>query len=98
MKNELDLALLYDNRLHIIECKTRHYNAEEEDAAEALYKLATLVRQLGGIRARAMLVSHYPLNKADRRRAEVLDIQVVDGRNVRDFRSRLCQWLGVDTV
>ncbi|SFD09795.1 protein of unknown function [Microbulbifer thermotolerans] len=98
VKNELDLALLYDNRLHIIECKTRHYNAEEEDAAEALYKLATLVRQLGGIRARAMLVSHYLLNKADRRRAEVLDIQVVDGRNVRDFRSRLCQWLGVDTV
>lgn len=94
VKNELDLALLRHNRLYLIECKTRQFKDGEPDAASALYKLATLSKQIGGNQSRAMLVSFYELRPYDKERARALGVAVVDGPQVlKNFKSHLAQWL-----
>lgn len=89
--NEIDVAALYDNRLHVIECKTRVFH--DDVATETLYKLATLKRELGGIRARGLLVSYQPVEPRHRERAALLDVQLVAGDELRELPSKLERWL-----
>ena len=93
--NELDLALLLDNRLHIVECKTKKWD-DKGPGAEALYKLDTLKDLLGGLNARAMLISYQPLPDRDRQRAVDLRIEVCAGRGLHRLREKLRQWLGLE--
>lgn len=94
--NELDIAVLYDNRFYLVECKTRHFNSKgDPEVEEALYKLATLRRNVGGLYGKGLLVSAYPLADKHKRRAAALDIAVCDGANgVAGIRSHLRNWLG----
>ncbi|HHH47754.1 MAG TPA: DUF1887 family protein [Gammaproteobacteria bacterium] len=89
--NELDVAFLHDNRLHIIECKTRRFreNGEESAGAEALYKLDTLRDLMGGLQARAMLISYRDLSGHDRSRAADLGIRVCAGSQLHHLRQHL---------
>jgi len=60
VKNEIDVAFLKDNRLYLIECKTKVFSNRHpvhSEGAQALYKLDSLKDLLGGLQARAMLVS-----------------------------------------
>jgi hypothetical protein len=94
--NELDLALLLDNRLHIIECKTKKWE-EHGPGANALYRLDTLKDLLGGLNARAMLISYRKLPKHDRQRAADLRIDVCAGRDLHHLKGKLRHWLGLGT-
>ncbi|WJW76673.1 DUF1887 family CARF protein [Thiohalobacter sp. IOR34] len=89
--NELDVAFLCNNRLHIIECKTRQFKGEGEDndSAQALYKLDTLRDLMGGLQARAMLVSYQDLEPHDRTRAADLNIAVCAGAQLRNLRASI---------
>ncbi len=93
--NELDLALLYDNRFYLIECKTRNFTDQGDPDVEAtLYKLAALRRNVGGIHGKSMLVSAYPIRDKHKRRAAALDIEIVDGASaVANFQALLKDWL-----
>lgn len=95
VKNELDVAFLRNNRLHIIECKTAKLSKAGEDApaAEALYKLDTLGDLLGGLQARAMLVSFKPFKDTHRRRAKAIDIHVCAGEELKTLENRIRQWI-----
>jgi hypothetical protein len=92
--NELDLALLLDNRLHIIECKTKKWE-KNGPGANALYRLDTLKDLLGGLNARAMLISYRKLPKHDRQRAADLRIDVCAGRDLHQLKGKLRHWLGL---
>ena len=96
VRNELDVALLRDNRLHIIECKTKRFPEAGEDSAgaEALYKLDTLRDLMGGLQARAMLVSFQGLKESHRRRAADLRIEVCAGGELQALKGRLRSFLG----
>jgi len=89
--NELDVAFLRNNRLHLIECKTRKFRGQGEDApgAEALYKLDTLADLTGGLQARAMLVSFQDIAGHDRGRARDLRIAVCGGNQLRHLERHL---------
>ena len=89
--NELDVVFLRNNRLHIIECKTRRFSEAGENSAgaEALYKLDSLRDLMGGLQARAMLVSYRPLPGHDRTRADDLGITVCAGNQLRHLRRHL---------
>lgn len=89
--NELDVAFLRNNRLHIIECKTMRFQGKGEDSAgaETLYKLDSLRDLMGGLKARAMLVSYRDLPDYDRTRAQDLGIQVCAGTQLRHLSDRL---------
>jgi hypothetical protein len=95
VKNEIDVALLAGNRLFLIECKTRRFDSEDEQngaASGALYKLKTL-RDLGGLKTRAMLVSYQSLPDYEKDRAAAMDISVVEGRQLTGLRERILRWV-----
>ncbi len=93
--NEIDVACLADNRLYLIECKTRQWKGKEAGmaGAQALYRLDTLSDLLGGLQARTMLVSYRDLPPYDRQRAADLRIAVCAGRDLRNLRACLAAWI-----
>ncbi len=93
--NELDVVFLADNRLYVIECKTRVFSGKKTNtsASEAIYKLATLKRELGGSQAKAMFVSYYPVRDEDKRRADLLGVEICTGRQLQELSSRLRKWI-----
>lgn len=94
IKNEMDIAILKDNRLYIIECKTHHdKTAVNNKNTQALYKLDSLKDLLGGLQARAMLVSFNPPNKHDLQRAGDLNIAVSAYRDLANLKEKLTQWI-----
>lgn len=103
VKNELDVAFIADNRLYILECKTKRYESGHyEDkartydtpGADTLYKLDTLKSILGGIRSRVMLVSYHPLSKWDMQRAKDLDVTVCTAGALPRLDDIIKRWLG----
>lgn len=95
VRNELDVAFLHRNRLHVIECKTGNLRADDGARAnEALFKLAENSRRLGGLASRGMLVSYRRLRDAEVRLANLLQIEVVHGREVPRLSERLRAWCG----
>lgn len=90
-KNEIDLALLHNNQLYLIECKTRRFYSGKA-GSQALYKLDCL-RDLGGVMTKTMLVSYNKLGQSDSRRAADLGITVVTGGKLRNIEERLQKWL-----
>jgi hypothetical protein len=83
-KNEIDVMFLADNRLYLVECKTRRFlndHPGNPSGAETLYKLDALT-ELGGLRARGILVTYQPLPKWDLQRAKDLNIQLVEGQEI----------------
>lgn len=96
VRNELDVATLVENRLYLIECKTRSWRQDGPNGgpgAEALYRLDTLADLLGGLQARAMLVSYLDLPAHTSRRAADLRIRVCAGVRLPELRQHLGNWL-----
>jgi len=54
--NELDIVIMANNKLHLIECKTKKFDKGEGN--QVIYKLDSLTDLLGGIQARAALISY----------------------------------------
>lgn len=93
VKNELDVAVISNNRLHLVECKTQRYNEMDGKDADVLYKLDSLRDLIGGLQGRAMLVSFNQLGKAARARAKELNIHYCCGTELKNLQSRLQDWL-----
>ena len=91
IKNEIDIALIKNNHLHLIECKTKRYKMEND--ADVLYKLDSLCDLMGGLQGRAMLVSFNPLNEASRARAKELKIQLCCHTQLSNLESHIKNWL-----
>jgi hypothetical protein len=71
-----------------------------DDGDDTLYKLESLKDLLGGLQARAMLVSFRPLRYNDITRAEDLGLALIGPDELKDLRTHLTQWFkgagGVD--
>ncbi len=89
VRNELDVATVVNNKLHIIECKTK---GMRDDGDDTLYKLESLRDLLGGIQARAMLVSFRPLRHNDITRAEDLGLALIGPDELKDLKFHLTTW------
>lgn len=89
VRNELDVASVVNNKLHIIECKTK---GMRDDGDDTLYKLESLRDLLGGLQARAMLVSFRPLRHNDITRAEDLGLALIGPDELKDLKSHLANW------
>ncbi|MDV7103045.1 DUF1887 family protein [Vibrio sp. TH_r3] len=89
VRNELDVATVVNNKLHIIECKTK---GMRDDGDDTLYKLESLRDLLGGIQARAMLVSFRPLRHNDITRAEDLGLALIGPDELKDLKTHLANW------
>ncbi len=94
--NELDVVALRDNRLYLIECKTSKLrNSKQSDkAAQVLYKLDSLSDLMGGLQARALLVSYRPVTPAQRDRARELGIHLCAGEDIGQLGQHLRRFIG----
>lgn len=100
-KNELDVAFLHRNTLHIIECKTANLGqtgtGPDSKATEALYKMESLLK-LGGLRTQGMVVDYrgeLARSEANQKRAKEAHIAIVSGAQLRDLKGHLQRlWLG----
>jgi hypothetical protein len=103
--NELDVAFMYRNTLHVIECKTANLaqpgTTGDDRATEAIYKMESLLK-LGGLRTRGMIVDYRGTigsSPALRKRAELARIELLSGRDLRNLKGQMSQrWLGVKAV
>ncbi len=96
VENELDVIFLANNRLFLVECKTRRQrpgSRVDGPGAEAIYKLDTLKELLGGLHGQGMLVSYLPMREADLTRAQDLGILVCQGRQLQHLPARLERWI-----
>ena len=96
IKNELDVAFLAGNRLHIIECKTKRFQCTlnpDAPGADALYKLDGVRQQLGGRQARVLFVSYQPLLDSHRQRAADMGIRLCVGREIHYIAELLRDWV-----
>lgn len=94
--NELDVAFLKDNRLFMLECKTKRLgkrNRKHDEGSEVLYKLDSLRDLLGGLQARAMLVSFKKLNEHNYHRAKELNIEICCHEDIKFLEEKMGQWL-----
>ncbi|MDD1782784.1 DUF1887 family protein [Enterovibrio sp. ZSDZ35] len=89
VRNELDVATVVNNKLHIIECKTKGMSSDGDDT---LYKLESIRDLLGGLQARAMLVSFRPLRHHDITRATDLGLALIGPDELSDLKTHLHQW------
>jgi phage gp45-like len=91
--NEMDVVVLTDNAIHLIECKTA--NMEDNLKAEAtLAKLDAIRDMLGGIKGKAILVTNTKLSSASKRRANALDVAIIDFDSMSRLETTLMSWLG----
>lgn len=88
IQNEIDVAILRNNTLHLIECKTGRAGRGGE-AAKALYKLAQLVEDLGGLRGRGIFVTTESLSAPLCARARQLRIAIIDRSALSDLSRAL---------
>jgi hypothetical protein len=88
--NELDGALVHDNRLLLVECKAARSG---DKTADWIYKLAQLARQVGGQLARPLLLSARTLGDADHDRAREYGVDVLDGSELRRLPEYLRAWM-----
>lgn len=96
VENELDVALLYDNRLYLLECKTKGFSGNDrkhDEGAEVLYKLDSLRDRLGGLQAKAMLVSFKELKKHNRHRAKELKIDYCCHQDLKSLQEKIEFWI-----
>ena len=94
VRNEIDVTFLKDNRLYIIECKTKRYSANDQGAgADTLYKLDTLKDLLGGLQAKAMLISFTELGDYDKQRAGDLNISLCCYKQLPKLSEHLLRWI-----
>lgn len=94
VRNELDVTFLADNKLHIVECKARHFRkGDSKSGVQTLYKMDTVADMVGGLQARAMVVSYRAMREVDLRRAKEMDIEVVQERQLQSLGAYLEEWV-----
>ncbi|MEZ5476407.1 MAG: DUF1887 family CARF protein [Thiolinea sp.] len=94
VRHQADVAVLMDNRLHLIECRPKLLRkGNAGSGAQTLYKLDTLAPLLDTLSARGMLLSYRPLRDVDVRRAGELGLVVVQERQLQNLEGYLEQWL-----
>jgi len=96
VRNELDCVVLFNNALHIIECKTKYFKSggnPEGAGVQALYKLDTLSGFIGGAFSKGLLATIFPLTPSDERRASQYRIEVIKGKQLQTLQPTLKAWL-----
>ena len=92
--NELDVAFMANDRLYLLECKTmRMDDPDRPKANDTLYKIEENRRRLGGLGAKAMLVTYRGLRDAELRLAKALNVSVIQGHELERLEEKLKIWI-----
>lgn len=94
--NEVDVIAMANNRLHLIECKTRKFTNKHHantPGAAAIYRLDTLKDLLGGNSGKGMLVSYQKLSKYTEQRALDLGIKCCSHNQLKNLQDHLYKFI-----
>lgn len=94
-ENELDAVVVHNNRMMIIECKTRSYGKDASKDADNIYKLAQLSRKIGGELGASLLVSARKLDPATEERAKRYGVSVLAGADVKRVSEFVRDWMKI---
>lgn len=98
-KNEFDVMFTKGNRLFLVSCKTanpdrKEYGDDEGIGKEFLYELVSLSDRALGLFGKRMLASARRVDDpAVRKRAEILKVHMVDGKDILNLKENLRQWV-----
>jgi hypothetical protein len=99
VKNEFDVMIARKNRLFYISCKTVNPDRKTDDSGESvskafLYELDALGDRALGLFGKKLLASARPIkNSYVKKRAQAMNIKLVDGRSISTLKDNLKQWL-----
>lgn len=100
VQNELDAAFSKNNQLYLIECKTSDLTGKEQaninirtKATDAIYKLNTLRRNLGGAFGRGMIATVFEPREEDQERAQELRLRLVSSTRLLGLEKDISQWI-----
>lgn len=92
VKNELDVVFVYHNKLHVIECKTRHFADNGKiDPTSTIYKIDSVTNRAAGIKRKSMFASYFPLSRAVKDRCVDNGISFSDQPS--QLHSQLIRWI-----
>jgi hypothetical protein len=98
--NELDAALVWRNRLLVLECKTGVQITTEGGSQAILNRLDSLRRHVGGAMGETWLLTarrlHPGTGSAARERARAYSIRLIEPEQLADLRSDIEHWMHVD--
>ncbi|MBL4660657.1 MAG: DUF1887 family protein [Alcanivoracaceae bacterium] len=100
VKNEIDVIAMANNRLHLIECKTRKFTNKKHantPGSAAIYRLDTLKESLGGNSGKAMLVSYQRLSRYTEQRAMDLGIYCCSYSQLKQLKEHLYKFIDSST-
>ncbi len=94
-KNEYDVVFTYQNRLYLIECKTKRFLGHdlEDGNDDVIYKLESLKEAAGGLYGKGMLVSYQRLSDAQKRRLAANRLEFCDGPALKNLKEKVKQWI-----
>ncbi len=96
VKNEIDVIAMANNRLHIIECKTKKFGNSDRSTQAAnsvIYRLDTLKQLTGGLSGRAMLISYQAINKHSYQRAQDLGIYICAHTQLKQLEQHIYRFI-----
>jgi hypothetical protein len=88
-RNEIDAAFLFNNELYVIECKTARMS---KTGSDVLYKLET-IRGYAGLYTKSIIATFKGMSPFDRKRAQDLKINLIEGRDLNRFAERIVAML-----
>jgi len=93
--NEYDVVFTHENRLYLIECKTKRFMGKdkEESNDNPIYKLESLKEAAGGLYGKGMLVSYQRLTDAQKRRLAANRLEFCDGPALKNLKDKVKQWI-----
>lgn len=92
IKNEIDFALTKNNRLLLVECKTKNLKINLDVGNQELYRIDSLQKQLGGSAATSILISVTSLNPDIEQRARQNRTVVISGPAIVGLKDVATLW------
>ncbi|MCX8023440.1 MAG: DUF1887 family CARF protein [Syntrophorhabdaceae bacterium] len=95
--NEYDVVFTHNNRLFLIECKTKRFEGTDRLTSndEPIYKLDSLRDAAGGIYGKGMLVSYQRLTDAQKTRLSANKLAFCDSTDLKYLKNKIAQWIGL---
>lgn len=91
-RNELDIIIVHNNRLLVIECKTRRYDKDRRKDNDSIYKLDSIAEDLRGLYGSKWLLSVDNIDERTQKRAQSQGINVIAGNELLNLKDKLLTW------
>ena len=93
--NEYDVVFIWNNKLYLIECKTKRFMGEDinSSTSDPIYKLDSLKDWAGGVYGEGIFVSYKGLTEDMKERLEANKLKYIEGKDIANLKERLHKWL-----